>query len=352
MPSSSAPAPARKFPLHALFCAALFLLAELVARPFTRFAIADEWSYARTAKVLAETGHIVFNGWATAMLGWQLYPAALLIRVFGFSYDVCRMSTLVAAGVSTALLQRIFVRAGVGERNASLATLALVLSPIYMQLSVTFMTDVNGVLALLLCLYGCLRALQTASDNAAIAWLSFAVATNAIVGSARQLGWLGVLVMLPCTLWLLRRNRRVLVAGGVFTVAGYAFIAWCMHWSKHQPYFLGEPIFAKIHGLHDVGKMVRELARAALELPFLLTALLVAFLPELRRRGRGFWIFLAAFGLLYTAVAIRLTPSHGPGQILEPLLNDWLSFAGFYYPSHAFLATPPPWFWARLRAQS
>ncbi len=176
-------------------------------------------------------------------------------------------------GVSTALLQRIFVRAGVGERNASLATLALVLSPIYMQLSVTFMTDVNGVLALLLCLYGCLRALQAASDNAAIAWLSFAVATNAIVGSARQLGWLGVLVMLPCTLWLLRRNRRVLVAGGVFTVAGYAFIAWCMHWSKHQPYFLGEPIFAKIHGLHDVGKMVRELARAALELPFLLTAL-------------------------------------------------------------------------------
>ena len=342
MPSSSAPATPRTFPLQALLCAALFLAAELIARPFTRFAIADEWSYAKTANILAQTGHIVFNGWATAMLGWQLYPAALLIRVFGFSYDVCRMSTLGAAVVSTALLQRIFVRAGVAERNATLATLALVLSPIYMQLSVTFMTDVNGVFALLLCLYGCLRALQAASENSAVAWLFFAVATNAIVGSARQLGWLGVLVMLPCTLWLLRRNRKVVLAGAVFTLVGYAFIAWCMHWSKQQPYFLGEPIFAKIHGLHDLGKMVRELARAALELPFLLTALLVAFLPELRRRGRGFWIFLGVFAVLYTAVAVKLAPSHGPGQILEPLLNDWLSAAGFYYPSHAFLATPPP----------
>ena len=342
MPSSPVPATPRTFPLQALLCAAIFLLAELLARPFTRFAIADEWSYAKTANLLAQTGHIVFNGWATAMLGWQLYPAALLIRVFGFSYDVCRMSTLGAAVVSTAVLQRIFVRAGVGERNASLATLALVLSPIYMQLSVTFMTDVNGVLALLLSLYACLRALQAASENATIGWLFFAVAANAIVGSARQLGWLGVLVMLPCTLWLLRRNRKIVVAGALFTLGGYAFIAWCMHWSKQQPYFLGEPVLAKISGLHDVGKMVRELARAALELPFLLTALLAAFLPELRRRGRGFWIFLGVFALLYTAVAIRLTPSHGPGQILEPLLNDWLSTAGFYYPSHAFLATPPP----------
>ena len=342
MPLRSTRVSARPLPLQALLCAALFLIAELVARPFTRFAIADEWSYAKTANVLAQTGHIVFNGWATAMLGWQLYPAALLIRVFGFSYDVCRMSTLGAAVLSTALLQRIFVRSGVGERNATLATLALVLSPIYMELSVTFMTDINGVLALLLCLYGCLRALQAASQNATIAWLFFAVATNAIVGSARQLGWLGVLVMVPCTLWLLRRNRGILAAGAVFTLCGYAFIAWCMHWSKQQPYFLGEPIFASIHGLHDIGKMVRELARAALELPFLLTALLVAFLPELRRNGRRFWIFLALFALLYAGLAIRLTPSHGPGQILEPLLNDWLSSAGFYYPSHAFLATHPP----------
>ena len=342
MPSSSASARRTPLPLQALLCAALFLIAELVARPFTRFAIADESSYAKTADLLAQTGHIVYNGWATAMLGWQLFPAALLIRIFGFSYDVCRLSTLGAAVLSTALMQRIFVRAGVGERNSTLATLALVLSPIYMQLSVTFMTDVSGLLALLVCLYGCLRALQAASENATVAWLLFAVATNVIVGSARQLGWLGVLVVLPSTLWLLRRQRKVLVAGLMSMICGWVFLLYCMHWLKQQPYSIGEPLAPRIQGLHDMGKMARELARAALELPFLLTALLVAFLPELRRNGRRFWILLTVFALLYTAAAVKLAPSHGPGQILEPLLNDWLSAAGFYYPSHAFLATPPP----------
>ncbi len=342
MPPSSAPAKTRPFQLQALLCAAIFLAAELSARPFTRFAIADEWSYAKTAEIFARTGHFVYNGWAAAMLGWQILPAALLIRVFGYSYDVCRMSTLIAAVVSVALSQRIFVRAGVNERNASLATLAVFLSPIYMQLSVTFMTDVSGVLALLLCFYGCLRALQAANGNATLGWLLFAVATNVVVGSARQLGWLGTIVMVPCTLWLLRRDRRAVIGGGLFTLCGWAAIAWCMHWFKQQPYFIGEPLLASVHGLHDIGKMVRELARAGLELPFLLSALLVAFLPELRRSGRRFWIFLAAFGLLYTAVAVRLAPSHGAGQILEPLLNDWLSPAGFYYPSHGFIAQAPP----------
>lgn len=342
MPSSSAPASSRFVPLQALLCAALFLVAELIAHPFTRFAVSDEWSYDRTAQIFAQTGHIAYNGWASPVLGWQLVPAALLIHLFGFSYDVCRITILATAVVATALLQRIFVRAGLLERNATLATLALVLSPIWMQLSVTFLTDINGVFALFLCLYGCLRALQAASENATIGWLFFAVATNTIVGSARQLGWLGVLLMVPCTLWLLRRRRKAVLAGAVFTLCGWAFLAWCMHWSKQQNYFPGEPVFVKLDGLHDLGKVVRELARAALELPFLITALLVAFLPELRRNGRRFWVFLAAFGLLYTAIAIKLTPSHGPTQILEPLLNDWLTFAGFYYPSHAYLATAPP----------
>ena len=342
MPLSPVPVPTRRLPFQALLCAALLLLADIIAWPFAKFGIADEWSYAKSANAVAQTGHIVYNGWSTATLGWQLYSAAALIRIFGYSYQVCRVSTLLAALLSTALLQRIFVRAGVRERNATLATLALVLSPIYMQLSVTFMTDVNGLLALLLCLYACLRALQAASENAMIGWLFFAATTCAIVGSARQLGWLGILVMIPCTLWLMRSKRKVVAAGGLFFLCGCAFIVWCMHWSKLQPFFLVEKVFEPIHGLHDIGKMVRELARAALELPFLITALLVAFLPTLKRKKRGFWIGLAAFALLYLAVAIRLTKSHGPGQILEPLLNDWFSSAGFYYPSHAFLASAPP----------
>jgi hypothetical protein len=33
---------------------------------------ADDFSYIKTALVYAQTGHFVYNGWATAMFGWQI----------------------------------------------------------------------------------------------------------------------------------------------------------------------------------------------------------------------------------------------------------------------------------------
>lgn len=52
----------------------------------------DDWSYIWSARLLAETGHIQYNGWATAMLGWQLYLGALFIKIFGFSFSIVRIA--------------------------------------------------------------------------------------------------------------------------------------------------------------------------------------------------------------------------------------------------------------------
>jgi hypothetical protein len=62
------------------------LFCVLVARPFVSMGVIDDWSYIWTARVLANTGHLTYNGWATAMLGWQVYLGALFIKLFGFSY--------------------------------------------------------------------------------------------------------------------------------------------------------------------------------------------------------------------------------------------------------------------------
>ena len=62
----------RRVPIPALFCALAVLLCELVSRPYAEMGISDDWSYIRTAQVLAATGHIAYNGWGAPMLGWQL----------------------------------------------------------------------------------------------------------------------------------------------------------------------------------------------------------------------------------------------------------------------------------------
>ena len=131
----------------------------------------DDWSYAKTAQVFVQTGHFVYNGWATAMLGWQIVLGALFIRLFGFSFTVVRLSILLIAMAAVFLFHSILVRFGVNARNAVFGSLALGLSPIFVPLADSYMTDVPGLFAVLLCLYLCQRAVAVPSVKRTIAWL-------------------------------------------------------------------------------------------------------------------------------------------------------------------------------------
>ncbi len=82
---------------------------------------------------------------------------------------------------------------------------------------------------------GCLRSMQSVTDRTSIAWLFFAVITNAALEPRAEIAWLGILLIVPSTLWLLRGRPRVLIAGAVLDIAGALFIFLCLHWLKHQP---------------------------------------------------------------------------------------------------------------------
>jgi hypothetical protein len=299
------------------------LLCELLSHPFVNMGICDDWPYILSAQKLASTGHIAYNGWAAPMLGWQLYLGAAFIKLFGFSFTTVRMSTLLVAIVMAFVLQRILVRAGINERNATIGTLVLVLSPLYLMLSVTFMTDIFGLFAIVLCLYGCLRAIQSPTSSATIGWLCFAVATNAICGTSRQIAWLGVLVMVPSALWLLRAQRRVLLAGATANLAGALFILACMLWFKQQPYTIPEHLLPTTFPLLQV---FTQLLYACLDIPFLLFPIAILFLPEIRKSRPRVLIPLL---LAYLVIAVHPRHAH---QIflLEPMLGYWDNMHGIY----------------------
>jgi hypothetical protein len=290
------------------------------------------------ARHLAATGHIVYNGWGATMLGWQLYLGAALIKLFGFSFTTVRMSTLLVAIAMAFVLQRILVRAGITERTATIGTLALVLSPLYLMLSVTFMTDIFGLFGVVLCLYGCLRALQSSTTRAAIGWLCFAVAANAICGTSRQIAWLGILVMVPSTLWLLRAQRRVLIVGAAATFAGTLFIIACMQWLSRQPYSKPEHLLPTAF---PVARMLSELIHTFLDVPFLLLPIVALFLPEIRKSSRRAKVAISIVSLGYVVLAVHWGHAH-PGFLLEPTLGDWVNVHGL--PEIMFLQGIPPIF--------
>ncbi len=58
----------------------------------------------------------------------------------------------------------------------------------------------------------------------------------------RQIAWLGVLVMFPCTVWLLRRRPYVLVSGLLLYAISIVIVFGTLHWFHQQPYsFLSRP---------------------------------------------------------------------------------------------------------------
>ena len=124
----------------------------------------DEITYAHTAQTLARTGHVTYIGFINAIGGWQLYWGAAAIRFFGSSYLVLRWSMAVVAMAVAFLLHRCMERAGVrADGWRWRGTLTFCLSPLFLSKATTFLTDVPGVLAVVVCLYGCLRALEAGS---------------------------------------------------------------------------------------------------------------------------------------------------------------------------------------------
>jgi hypothetical protein len=317
--------------LPALCCAFSVLLCELISRPYVNIGISDDWPYILMAQKLAATGHVLYNGWGAPMLTWQLYLAAAFIKLFGFSFTTVRMSSVLVAMILAFVLQRALVLADITERNATFGTLAFVLSPLYLVLSVTFMTDIHGLFAIVLCLYGCLAALRAPTARAAIAWLSFAVAGNVVCGTSRQIAWLGTLVMVPCTLWLLRARdrtqRRVWIGGFAIACAGFVAIFACMQWLKRQPYVVPEHLLPKSV---RVGLVAKSLSFLFLDATFLLLPLFAIFLKCLWNRNRSSIAVVILGCVAYTLLSIH----RGYPFLMQPLWADWVDYHGLYFGIH------------------
>jgi len=316
-----------RFP--AIACALTLPLCALAIRPVVEMGVMDDWSYIRTVQTLAHTGHIVYNGWSASILGWQLYLGALFARLFGFSFTVIRLSTLLVAMLTAYLTQRTLVRAGIREWNAMIGTLALVLSPVFLSVTFSFMTDISGLFCIVLCLYACLRALQAETDRAALAWICFAALSNAFGGTVRQIAWLGVLVMVPSTLWLLRHRPRFLFAGSVLYVLCLGIIFAFLHWFHKQPYSVPEPLVRDRLTPRSFLMLGRTLIQAVLEAALLLLPILIFFIPSFPRRNRPAKIVLTGAIAICVLFGVVMLNRPRMSLALAPFLHNCITIYGF-----------------------
>jgi hypothetical protein len=320
----------------AILCALLLALCTLASYPFVEMGQCDDFAYVRSAKTLAETGHIIYYGWASAMLGWQLALGALFIKLFGFSFTTTYASVLLVALATAFLLQRTFVYLGLREINAAFATLTLVLSPLFIPLSFSFMSDIPGLFAIVVCLYLCLRAVRSPLPSQTAAWLVAAAISNALLGTVRQTSWLGLFVIIPSTFWLVRRRRLPLVRLGVVWFLSVVFVFSCLYWFGRQMYSTVEtfkPI--RLDGGHFVLATALTIG-VLLEVAFFLAPILIAFVFPFARESRRL-LYLTLAGVTIFCVYFLFRPqSYWVGAILAPALNS----PGNYVTSRGILELP------------
>src|SRR3954451_7274263 len=126
---------------------ALWAAAIAFANPRGNFPIDDDWDFALATWRFAETGHFHFTAFTAVSLRAQVLWGALWTRLFGESFDVLRISTMVLAAATLVIVHRMLLRAGVPRFGRIIATLALGFHPIFFWSSCTFMTEVPFVFA-------------------------------------------------------------------------------------------------------------------------------------------------------------------------------------------------------------
>jgi hypothetical protein len=244
--------PNRFLSRDSLLCVCLLAICLLLTWPVAEIGINDDCSYILTAWNYGRSGHLVYNGWATAILGWQPMLGGLMSRMFGQTFSVVRLS-LIPISLCTALLfHAVLGRFGANRSHTRFGTLVFILSPLFIPLSDTFMTDVSGMFAVLICIYLCQLAASAATSQKAIFWIVTASITNVALGTVRQIVWLGVLIIVPSCGLLLRKRPHVLMAACVSWCFGAGSIAVLLHWANNQPYFLPETLLPVHINLHAI----------------------------------------------------------------------------------------------------
>lgn len=331
---------------------AVFILLLVFINPLRNVAIADDWDYAKSVQHLLDTGVFRRSEMMTASAFFPVAWGALFAKIFGFSFATLRLSTLVLAFGAL-----IFFYALLGELEFQgtrrvLATLTLLVSPVFVFLAFTFMTDISFLFGIVGALYFFVRAQRRQELHLVFAGSLF----SALAFLARQLGVLiplvlGVLIWLdwPGSIFQTRPSRWVRLRW-FLAAAGVPSLVFCIYLGWTQ-FFGGDTWADEARTLGrtwdlwrqpDIaGVLLRRFVQAVITLGVYILPLwfgLAAAIPEGWHQWRQSrpWrkITIGFLAALFAAVVIRLAGRdewfpYLPDQLTRHGMRPYLAYAAY-----------------------
>ena len=295
---------------------AITALVSAVARGATGIARNDDWSYANTAFTWAESGELSLNGWVHMMFIGQGALGALASWWFEPSIYVLQslvLATAVAGLLATYRLARYLLAAPLALVVVGLTGL----SPLWLNLSVSFMTDIPAWAASVSSLLLGVSALNRRSR-----WrLLGAVALGFVAFSIREYGIVPVLGVLVWSIPLNKSNgaRRF---SAVLMVSSLMALAAVFAWRQSLPGSISTERGDFLPSVELVSQLL--IALGFLLSPYLLIASVFAwpcrhqYLAFVWRNRGGLVV-----GLVVACVVIVFSSGQMLGNVIHPYGSSW-----------------------------
>jgi hypothetical protein len=154
-------------------------LAAIVLPTMTPVALWDDWMYARSVEDLVLRGQLHIHELSAANLLFQVLWSWPFAKLFGLTFGVLRLSTVVLVGLSGWALYGLLRELRVERGLATLGTALYLFNPLGLVLTYSFMTDGHFTALLVVAAYGYARGLR---GDARAAW--FTAAGSVVAGLA------------------------------------------------------------------------------------------------------------------------------------------------------------------------
>jgi hypothetical protein len=125
----------------ALSVGILFLLVEAFICPYGDFPLNDDWAYALCVKNFVRDGNFNFSFWQAIPNLPSIFAGIIFCKVFGFSFVVLRMTSILLTFSSVLLLGHTLGKYHPVKRNIFLILLVFAFNPLVFNLSNTFMPE-------------------------------------------------------------------------------------------------------------------------------------------------------------------------------------------------------------------
>lgn len=144
-----------------------WILVILLINPIGNFPLNDDWSYAIAVNNFLTTGSFHPTGFTSMTLFSQVIWGSLFGKIFGFSYSVLRISTLVLSFIGLITIYFIARKLTPIRWLAYFMILLVAFNPLFFSLSFTFMTDIPFAVFSIISIFFYIESLQNPSPKIA-----------------------------------------------------------------------------------------------------------------------------------------------------------------------------------------